>query len=57
MGDLNYDEQITTADAVIIMSADSGLTELSDLQSALGDMNGDGVVNLNDAVAILQIVG
>lgn len=57
MGDLNYDGQITTEDALIIMSADAGLTELSDLQLELGDMNGNGVVNLNDAVAILQIVG
>ena len=53
-GDLNYDGHLTSDDVTIIQQMDAGVTELSDLQNVLGDMNDDGTVNLIDAFIIMQ---
>ncbi len=54
-GDVTRDGVIDSADAVLILRYDAGLTELDSEQKLLADINGDGYVDVADAARILQI--
>ncbi|MGN0242541.1 MAG: dockerin type I domain-containing protein [Lachnospiraceae bacterium] len=51
-GDVNRDGKVTAVDALLILQA-SGLTELPTDVLKYGDMNGDGILNQEDATAVL----
>ena len=53
-GDVNGDEMINTADAVIVLWYCSGKTVLTQREEYAADMNSDGKVTTSDAVAILK---
>ncbi|MBQ9950368.1 MAG: dockerin type I repeat-containing protein, partial [Clostridia bacterium] len=53
-GDLTGDEVLNTADAVVLLKAAAGMTQLTPEQIRVADVNGDGSVNTGDAVTILQ---
>ena len=54
MGDLNGDNKVNTADAVVVLKASAGMITLDEQQTKSGDCNGDGMVNTADAVLILK---
>ncbi len=56
MGDLVKDDQLTTADAVMLLRSIVGFVELTDEQSSIADANIDNEVNTGDAVYILRVV-
>ena len=53
-GDANMDGKLDSADALLIMRHVMGLIELDEAALALCDMNGDGVVALDDALLVLR---
>jgi len=55
-GDVDYDEELTNTDVSTIMSYVAGSIEFSNAQMIFADYNGDGIVNLVDASAVLQYV-
>ncbi len=54
-GDLNMDGKITLADAEIANNAANGYIILTDLETKIGDMNNNGVVDKEDAQIILRM--
>lgn len=56
LGDVNQNEQITTADANLVRSYLLGTANLSSRQKQLADMNGDGGITMADVLAINQFV-
>lgn len=56
MGDLVKDDQLTTADAVMLLRSIVGFVELTDEQSSIADANMDSEINIGDAVYILRVV-
>ena len=53
-GDVNQDENISSADAIIVLRAVVGLATLDATQQVLADVNEDGRINAGDAVLILR---
>lgn len=49
LGDVNYDGEITIADAVLTLRAALGLIELDEIQATLADINKDGKITAADA--------
>ncbi len=49
LGDVNYDGEITVADAVLTLRAALGAIELDEIQATLADMNKDGKITAADA--------
>ena len=49
-GDLNCDGAVSTLDFMLLKSALTGTAELSNLQSVIADINGDGALTTNDAL-------
>ena len=53
-GDVDYDGQLTLADADFILDYLSGLVVVSAVQSELADYNNDGRVTISDVIALKQ---
>ena len=53
-GDVNYDNKINSADALLILRHTVGLTTLSGNLLISADWNGDGKVNSSDALEVLK---
>ena len=53
-GDVNYDNKINSADALLILRHAVGLTTLSGNLLISADWNGDGKVNSSDALEVLK---
>ena len=53
-GDVNFDGQVTTADANLILSRAAGKTSFSYAQDFYGDYNADGKVHSADARLVMQ---
>ena len=53
-GDVNQDDEITAADAVLVLRQIVGLGTLDGLQQLLADVNDDGQISSGDAVLILR---
>jgi hypothetical protein len=54
LGDVNEDDQVTSTDALIILSADVGVNVSQFCPINCGDVNNDGVVTSTDALIILS---
>ena len=54
LGDVNEDGKINAIDAVLILRAAIGKTELTDIQQKAADVNEDKSVNALDAVVVLR---
>ncbi len=52
LGDVNDDEEVNIADALMISRYDAGLAELDETALLAGDVNGDDEVNIADALMI-----
>ena len=52
-GDLDGDSNITSNDAVLILSASVGIIKLTDEEFKLSDVDGDGAITSNDALTVL----
>ena len=52
LGDVNGDDKVTAADALVIQRYSINLTKLDDEQLAAADVNGDGKVTAKDALVI-----
>lgn len=55
MGDIDFDESVTSNDAIGILRGGTGLQELDDNQIIVADLNEDGVINSDDALETLRI--
>lgn len=55
MGDVDGDEAVTTADALLIQRYVLGVITLEDAQLALADVNGDGSIDFTDALIVLRL--
>lgn len=53
-GDVNGDKKVNSADALMILQYEKGQIDLTKKQLKVADMNGDGIVDKNDANAILE---
>ena len=53
-GDLNGDEKVDAGDALLVLKAAVGKTELTDAQKELADVNGDNAIDAKDALLILK---
>lgn len=54
IGDINTDEKINSADALLVLQSSTGVITLTDTQKLLADINEDGKINSTDALLILQ---
>lgn len=54
VGDVNMDEKMTSADALLVLRNAVGAAEQEDFESFLSDFNGDGNVTSADALMILR---
>ena len=54
MGDVDLDDEVTSADSLIILRSGTGLEKLTDKQNKLADLDGDGVVTSVDALLALR---
>lgn len=54
IGDINTDEKINSADALLVLQSSTGVITLTDTQKLLADVNEDGKINSTDALLILQ---
>lgn len=54
-GDVNGDGEITTVDALLVLRAALGISELSNEQASRADVNGDGNITTVDALIILRM--
>lgn len=54
LGDLDGDSAITANDALTILRASVGLSDLADDQTKLADIDADGQITANDALAVLR---
>ena len=48
------DGNVTAADALLVIRYAMGLTDLTETQLALADLNGNGTVNTEDASLVLR---
>jgi hypothetical protein len=55
-GDVNGDDQIKVADAILLLRSVTGLKALSVTQQLSGDMNGDGNLGVQDIVLLLKLI-
>ncbi len=53
LGDVNADGQVTSTDALIVLSCDAGVDTSTYCPMNCGDVNADGLVNSTDALIIL----
>ena len=53
-GDLNFDNAISSSDALIDLQITVGIIDPSEEMQMLGDVDGDGKISSNDALLILQ---
>ena len=56
VGDVDCDGHITVKDASIICKNSASMTDLSDYQLMLGDVNGDSIVNVSDSTYIQKMI-
>lgn len=56
MGDVNLDLVVNSEDAILVMRYGMGLVEDSDIALMYADYNGDGEIDLSDALLILRAV-
>ncbi len=54
VGDVNNDQRVNSADAILVLRHSAGLTTLTEVQKQAGDVNGDGKTNSGDAILILR---
>lgn len=54
-GDINHDGSVNAADALLILKAAVGKTQLDAAQAIASDLNADGKINAQDALMILKI--
>lgn len=54
LGDIDNDGEITANDALTILRASVGLSELTPDQTKLADIDGDGQITANDALSVLR---
>ena len=54
LGDLDGDNAITSADALLILRMSVGLDEVTDAKRKLGDIDGDNDITSGDALALLR---
>lgn len=54
MGDVDLDDDVTSADSLAILRAGTGLKKLSEQEKKLADMDGDGLITTNDALLALR---
>ncbi len=54
LGDLNSDEMVNAKDALEVLKAAVGKTQLTDAQKSAADVNKDGTINAKDALEILK---
>lgn len=52
-GDINFDNKITSLDALMLLSAATEEIYLGEVESQTGDVNGDGEITVSDALQIL----
>lgn len=55
LGDVDRDEEITSADALLILRDSVGLTEFTEEQIVIGDVDEDKEITSSDALAVLRI--
>lgn len=55
MGDIDFDDLVTSGDALGILRGAAGIDKLEDNQIAIADMNEDGVIDSADALEALRI--
>lgn len=55
LGDVDCNYSIDAADALLILKEAAALTELSDTEKLLADLNEDGYINADDALRVLKI--
>lgn len=55
-GDVNLDKKVDVEDALLVLRATTGTTELTAAQQAVADVTYDGTVNSVDALRILLFV-
>jgi hypothetical protein len=55
LGDLNFDGSVDVSDAVLSLQFLVGMTVPSNIQTAVGEMDGNGETTVDDAVIILRI--
>ena len=55
LGDVNMNESVNTADAVVVLKYCAGLIDFTDTELKLGDVNQDEKVNTADATYILKM--
>lgn len=55
MGNVNGDESINAADALLVLQAAVGKTQLDEMQELYADVNGDTKIDASDALEILQV--
>ncbi len=55
-GSVNYSDDITVSDALIILRGVVGLVSLTEDQEVIADVSGDGKVDVSDAVLILRFI-
>lgn len=53
-GDLDGDGQVTAGDALFVLRASAGMTELDPELTVIADIDGDGSITANDALAVLR---
>ena len=54
MGDVNLDDNVTSADSLVILRAAVGLKKLTNQENSLADMNGDGKITSADSLMALR---
>lgn len=55
LGDIDFDNQITAADARLVLRASVGLENFTEEQNAIADVNNDGFITAADARIILRM--
>lgn len=56
IGDLDYDGQLTSADALCILKNVVGITQFNEQEKIIADVNKDGQINTVDALNVLKAV-
>ena len=55
LGDMDYDDEITVNDALLVLRIAAKLVPVTDEALAIGDMDGDGEITVVDALKVLRI--
>ena len=53
-GDMDSDMVITVADALALLRIAAGMSEASELETAIGDLDFDGQITVADSLAVLR---